>query len=251
MGNCSWDHDDVIDRVSAEIRAARAGLSLRNWLTPFLIGFPLGGLIVLGTIGLLFFAGPQIEGKFGPTIIDASHVVGSVRRSPSELCWETAFKKFDGRPPILFTYFVDVRGFEIPVPAYRIQSDGRKVPLSQAGFARHNIGDEWTSTYCIELPDLIDRLEPFTVRGIGYYASKTGLWRVPIILPSFTVQPNNARLWAPGRRLFSRRSSPTLSITRREPSLQESAIPSSKELVPEENSPDGERLSASSPLRKF
>jgi hypothetical protein len=75
MGHCGWNHDDVIDRLGAEIRSTRTRFSLTRWLVPLLIGFPLGGLIVLGTIGLLYYAGPQLESHFGPTIFKAWQVL--------------------------------------------------------------------------------------------------------------------------------------------------------------------------------
>jgi hypothetical protein len=201
-----------------------------------MIGFPLGGLMVLGTIGLLYYAGPQLEGHFGPTIIKSSHVAGTIRRTPRELCWNTQFEKFDGRPPLLFTYSISLRGYEIPVPAYRVETDGKKIPLSQAGFAHHNPGDIWVSTYCIDLPEaLLNEDDVFTVTGVGYYNSKTKLWRVPVELPSFTVDPRTAALWVPGRREYSRRGRWIEVEDRREPSTQVSASLNVLELVREEN----------------
>jgi hypothetical protein len=234
MGDCSWDHDDVIDRLSTEIRATRTRTSLKRWLVPFLIGFPLGGLIVLGTIGLLYYAGPELEAHFGPTIIKAAHVAGSVRRTPNELCWNTAFEKFDGRPPLLFSYFIGVRNYEIPVFAYRVNADGKKVPLSQPGFAHHDRGENWVSTYCLDLPETIDG-DSFTVRGTGYYSSLTRLWRVPVELPAFAVDPNSAALWERGNMRVSRLGTWTDAASHHEPSDRLPAIQSVLELFPGEN----------------
>jgi hypothetical protein len=236
MGHCGWNHDDVIDRLGAEIRSTRTRFSLTRWLVPLLIGFPLGGLIVLGTIGLLYYAGPQLESHFGPTIFKASHVAGSVRRTPRELCWNTYFKKFDGRPPLLFSYFVSLRGYEIPVPAYRVNLDGKKIPLSQAGFAHHEVGEEWVSTYCIDLPEaLLSEDDTITIQGTGYYESKTKLWRVPVDLPAFTVDPKNASLWQQGSTQYSRLSRWTELKDLREPSIQALGLQNVLELVREEN----------------
>lgn len=236
MGHCGWNHDDVIDRLSTEIRVARARFSLTRWLVPLLIGFPLGGLMVLGTIGLLYYAGPQIESHFGPTIIKASHVAGSIRRTPRELCWNTRFEKFDGRPPLLFSYFIGLRGYEIPVPAYRLSQDGRKIPLSQAGFAHHDPGETWVSTYCLDLPEaLLNEDDVFTVTGAGYYNSLTKLWRVPVELPAFTVDPKTFGLWEQGRTKYSRRGQWIELTDHREPSSQVSALQNVLELVLEGN----------------
>jgi hypothetical protein len=236
MGYRSWDHDDVINRTSSQIWTSRTRLSLKRWLIPLLLGFPLGGLIVLGTIGLLFYAGPQLESHFGPTIIKAAHIAGSVRRTSRELCWNTKFEKFDGRPPLLFVYIISLRGYQIPVPAYRLNPDGKKIPLSQAGFAHHERGETWISTYCIDLPEaLLSEDDVFVVDGIGYYTSKTKLWRVPVDLPSFAVDPKSVGLWEQGSTMYSRQGQWTELADHFEPSGRVLALQNVLELVHEEN----------------
>lgn len=190
---------------------------MNRWLIPFMIGFPLGGLIVLGTIGLIYYAGPQLESRFGPTIIRASHVAGSITRAQKELCWDTRFDKYNPRPPLLFSYRITYQGYEIPVSTYRIEEDGRKVPLSQAGFSHHNAGEEWISRYCLEIPEMLPPNSTFTVEGVGYYNSLTKLWRVPIELPSFVVEASKFSFWVPGRRRFARRNLSPSSVVLHEP----------------------------------
>src|SRR3982751_5606127 len=106
MGHCGWDHNNVIDRLGVEIRAAPRVTSLRRWLIPFTIGFPLSGLMDLGTIGLLNYAGPQLEAQFVPTMIKASHITGAITRRPNELAWVTYLETCDPRPPLLFAYTI-------------------------------------------------------------------------------------------------------------------------------------------------
>jgi hypothetical protein len=232
MGHCGWDHDDVIDRLSTEIRSTARVTSLRRWLIPFIIGFPLGGLMVLGTIGLLNYAGPQLEAQFGPTIIKASHVVGSVTRTPNELCWETHFEKYDPRPPMLFSYTITLDGYDIPVPSYKVV-DHKKTSLSQSGFSHHGPGEIWNSKYCIDMPEaLLEQDQAFKVSGVGYYNSLLHLWRVPVPLPSFEVQPNSSFLLEPGNKRFSQQGRSPPSTVLREPSGQSTASPRQKEFSP-------------------
>jgi hypothetical protein len=188
--------------------------------------------MVLGTIGVLNYAGPQLEAQFGPTIIKPAHVVGSVTRTPNELCWETHFEKYDPRPPMLFSYTITLNGYEIPVPSYKVV-DHKKTSLSQSGFSHHGPGEIWDSRYCIDIPEaLLEQDQPFKVSGIGYYNSLLHLWRVPVQLPSFEVQPNISFLWVPGSRQFSRQGRSPSSTVLREPLGQSTATHRPREFSP-------------------
>jgi hypothetical protein len=159
----------------------------KHLLGPFLIGIVIGGsmMVILG--GLAWFAGPAIESKFFP-IIRFDFVAGSAERKDHELCWELHNHKYRDGVPARFDYRAIYQGHTYALNVDRIDESGHRIPLTQYGFANHLSGQEWTVTYCAELPSKIPPNSYFSMEGEGFY--DTGHpWRVPVILPGFEVTP--------------------------------------------------------------
>ena len=151
---------------------------VRHKSKPIIFGYGAGYLAVMAAIVTFFWAGPALEQKYFPVLINVHYA--NIVRSPTTVCWTSSFEKVRQAKIEYIYYIMKEKDKAYNISVSRLGGVSPNVVIDR-GLGLH------TQTLCASIPDEVRNDKGLLIRGEAKYITNS-IWPFfyktgPIMVP--------------------------------------------------------------------